>query len=233
MPRRCRLDLPGIPQHIVQRGNNRGACFFCDDDRVAYLDRLNHHAGRLSVEVHAYVLMTNHVHLLATPQRNGAASTLMEDLGRDYVRLVNCAHRRSGTLWEGRFHSCLVDTDRYLLACMRYIESNPSRAGMVIDAAHYRWSSFQTNAFGQASTLLVPHEVYRALGANALERCAAYRVLFASACDPADEDALRLHTRQRAAWGSLEFQRKVGSALGRRVTASAPGRPRRNLDNGI
>ena len=233
MPRRCRLDLPGIPQHIVQRGNNRGACFFSDDDRVAYLDRLSHHADRLSVDVHAYVLMTNHVHLLATPQRHGAASTLMQDLGRDYVRLVNCAHRRSGTLWEGRFHSCLVDTDRYLLACMRYIESNPNRAGMVIDAADYRWSSFRSNALGKVSPLLVPHEVYCALGASAFERCAAYRVLFASARDAEDENALRLHTRQRAAWGSLDFQRKVALALGRKVTASAPGRPRRNLDNGI
>ena len=227
MPRRRRLDLPGVPQHIVQRGNNRGACFFCDDDRFTYLDRLAHHARRLSVEVHAYVLMTNHVHVLATPQQHGAISSLMQDLGRDYVRLVNAAHRRSGTLWEGRFYSCLIDTDRYLLACMRYIESNPVRACIVEDAARYYWSSHRSNALGRASALIVPHAVYVALGPTAPERCAAYRALFASAAMAGDEEALRIHTRQRAAWGSSEFQQKVEAAVGRKVSASLPGRPRR------
>jgi putative transposase len=157
----------------------------------------------------------------------------MQDHGRDYVRLVNCAHRRSGTLWEGRFHSCLVDTDGYLLSCMRYIESNPVRARMATDAADYHWSSFRSNALGQLSALLTPHAVYLALGGTALERCAAYQALFASARDAEDENALRVHTRQRAAWGSLDFQRRISTALGRKVTASPPGRPRRKADNGI
>jgi putative transposase len=233
MPRRRRLDLPGIPQHIVQRGNNRGVCYFSDDDRCAYLDRLSHHARRLEVDVHAYVLMTNHVHLLATPRRYGAISTLMQDLGRDYVRLVNAANRRTGTLWEGRFHSCLIDSDRYLLICMRYIELNPVRARIVTDPADYAWSSHGSNALERASALLTAHDVYRALGGSARERCATYRALFAAAPDPEEENALRLHTRQRAAWGTERFQRKVAAALGRQVTANPPGRPRRAPLNGI
>jgi len=233
MPRRRRLDLPGIPQHIVQRGNNRGACFFCDDDRFAYLDRVKHHANRLAVDVHAYVLMTNHVHMLATPQRLGAISTWMQDVGRDYVRLVNSARRRTGTLWEGRFHSCLVDTDRHLLTCMRYIEFNPVRAGMVTDATDYTWSSCRANALGQLNALLKPHATYLALGGSVPERCAAYRGLFALTRDLEEENTLRLHTQQRAAWGSVDFQRRVAAALGREVAASSPGRPRRTLLNGI
>lgn len=233
MPRRRRIDLPGIPQHIVQRGNNRGVCFFSDEDRRAYLDRLAHHAGRLDVELHAYVLMTNHVHLLATSWRHGGVSTLMQDLGRDYVRLVNAAYRRTGTLWEGRFHACLIDSERYLLACMRYIELNPVRAGMVDDPSEYFWSSYRANAQGRPDLLITQHDTYRALGTSAPERSAAYRVLFASALDPDDEQALRLHTRQRATWGSERFQREIAAALGRRVTANPPGRPRRTEINGI
>ncbi len=217
----------------MQRGNNRGACFFSDDDRFAYLDRLAHHANRLGVDVHAYVLMTNHVHVLATPQRHGAISTYMQDLGRDYVRLVNSAHRRTGTLWEGRFHSCLIDTDRYLLTCMRYIEFNPVRAGIVTDAAAYAWSSYRSNAQGQTSAMLRPHAVYLALGDSMPERCAAYRSLFALPHDPEEENALRLHTQQRAAWGSVDFQRQIAAVLGREVAACPPGRRRRTPLNGI
>jgi len=233
MPRRPRLDLPGIPQHIVQRGNNRAACFFCDDDRFTYLDRLASYARRSAVDVHAYVLMTNHVHVLATPQRHGAISTLMQDLGRDYVRLVNSAHKRSGTLWEGRFHSCLIDTDRYFLACMRYIEANPVRACITDDAARYFWSSYRSNALGKPSAMLVPHAAYLALGQAPADRRAAYRNLFASAPNPEIEIALRVHTRQRAAWGSAEFQQRIATVLGRTVSASLPGRPRQARNNGI
>jgi len=233
MPRRRRIDLPGIPQHIVQRGNNRGVCFFSDEDRRAYLDRLAHHAGRLDVAVHAYVLMTNHVHLLATSRRHGGVSTLMQDHGRDYVRLVNAAYRRTGTLWEGRFHACLIDSERYLFACMRYIELNPVRAGMVCDPSEYCWSSYVANALGLSDSLVTAHETYRVLGASAQERSAAYRALFASALDPDDEQALRVHTRQRAAWGSERFQREIAAALGRPVAANPPGRPRRPEINGI
>ena len=233
MPRRRRPDIPGIPQHIVQRGNNRNVCFFSDDDRLAYLDRLAHHAGRLDVDVHAYVLMTNHVHLLATPRRHGAVSTLMQDIGRDYVRLANAANRRTGTLWEGRFHACLIDSDRYLLTCMRYIELNPVRANMVSDPADYRWSSHRANALAEPNGLVAPHETYLALGAFPGKCCAAYRALFATALDRDEERALRQHTRQRAAFGSEDFQRRIAVESGTTVALRAVGRPRKLPVNGI
>ena len=228
MPRRRRIDLPHIPQHIVQRGNNRGACFFCEDDRLGYLDLLSRHARRLSVKLHAFVLMTNHVHLLATPQHHGAVSTLMQDLGREYVRTVNGAHRRTGTLWEGRFHACLVQSERYLLSCMRYIELNPVRAGMVDDPASYRWSSYRTNALNESSAVTTPHAAYVQLGTTVDERCASYRTLFCAEPDADDALALRAHTKQSAAWGSESFQREIEATLGRRVTVRPPGRPPRS-----
>lgn len=233
MPRRRRIDMPGIPQHVVQRGNNRGVCFFTDDDRYAYLDRLMHHAAKLTIEVHAYVLMTNHVHLLLTPRRHGAVSTLMQDLGRDYVQLVNAAYHRSGTLWEGRFHSCLIDSERYLLTCMRYIELNPIRAGVASSPENYHWSSFRSNALGRQSSMLTPHSAYCALGASTQECCAAYLALFASALDAEDVQALRRHTQQRAAWGTERFQQEIAAMLGRPVAAVPRGRPPRVRVNGI
>jgi putative transposase len=233
MPRRRRIDLPGIPQHIVQRGNNRGVCFFSNDDRFAYLHLLLKHARTLCVDVHAYVLMTNHVHLLATARQHGAISTLMQDIGREYVQLVNATNRRSGTLWEGRFYSCLVDSERYLLTCMRYIELNPIRACMVDDPADYPWSSFPANALDRTNELITGHDAYVALGCSSSERCRAYRELFASALDPEDERALRRHTQQRAAWGSERFQQEVAAMLGRAVSTRPPGRPRRAPVNGI
>jgi putative transposase len=232
MPRRRRLDLPNVPQHIVQRGNNRGACFFCDDDRLAYLMLLSRHARRLGVDVHAYVLMTNHVHLLVTPRAHGAVSTLMQDIGREYVRTVNSVHRRTGTLWEGRFHACLVESERYLLTCMRYIELNPVRAGMVDEASCYRWSSHRANALNESSDLIAAHHVYLALASSDADRCAAYRALFRTAPNNDEMQALRRHTRQRAAWGGERFQREVECALGRKAFANARGRPRRPV-NGI
>lgn len=233
MPRRRRIDLPHIPQHIVQRGNNRGACFFCDDDRLSYLASLQRHAYRLDVDVHALVLMTNHVHLLATPRRHGAISTLMQDVGREYVRTVNTAHCRTGTLWEGRFHACLVDSDRYLLSCMRYIELNPVRAGMTDDPSRHAWSSHRANALNEPNELIKPHAVYIGLATNPKERCEAYRALFGSPLAGEELRAVRAHTQQRAAWGSEQFQREVEAALGRRVSLNARGRPRRRPLNGI
>jgi len=233
MPRRRRIDLPHVPQHIVQRGNNRGACFFCDDDRLSYLALLQRHACRLAVDVHALVLMTNHVHLLATPRRHGAISTLMQDVGREYVRTVNAAYRRTGTLWEGRFHACLVGSERYLLSCRRYIELNPVRAQITDDPSLYAWSSHRANALNKPTELIKPHPVYISLASNPEERCAAYRALFRSALDGDEMRAVRAHTQQSAAWGSERFQREAEAALGRRVSLNAKGRPRRVPLNGI
>ena len=142
MPRRARLSLPGVPWHIIQRGNNRSVCFHAEDDYQFYLHYLKEFADKFGCALHAYVLMTNHVHLLLTPARDDSAALMMKHLGQRYVQYVNRTYRRSGTLWEGRFRSCLTQSEDYVLACYRYIELNPVRAGMVLKPQDYRWSSY-------------------------------------------------------------------------------------------
>ena len=139
MPRRARLVVPCIPWHIIQRGNNRTACFYENSDYQYYLDTLAEQAIKYGCRIHAYCLMTNHVHLLLTPEQYDSAALLMKHLGQRYVQYINRGYRRSGTLWEGRFRSCLVQERNYVLACYRYIEMNPVRAGMATHPAEYRW----------------------------------------------------------------------------------------------
>ena len=160
MARLPRLDLPGVPQHVVQRGNNRMPCFLDDEDRLAYLELLRQACLHHGCALHAYVLMDNHVHLLLTPSAQGAVSRMMQMLGRSYVGQFNGRHRRTGTLWEGRYKACLVESEAYLLACQRYIELNPVRAWIVSEPGAYRWSSHGANAYGQEDARLTPHPVY-------------------------------------------------------------------------
>ncbi len=148
MARRPRMVIPGQPLHIVQRGNNRQAVFFAEQDYLTYLECLRDAAFQQGCWVHAYVLMTNHVHLLLTPTQETNLSRCIQAVGRKYVRYINGHYRRSGTLWEGRFKSAMIDSAQYLLACYRYIELNPVRANMVEHPQHYRWSSFHANAMG-------------------------------------------------------------------------------------
>ena len=227
MPRRGRILLPGTPLHIIQRGNNRTACFYAQEDYGFYL----HHLGTLSFElgcdVHAYVLMTNHVHLLLTPSRRENASLLMKRLGQRYVQHINRKYGRSGTLWEGRFRSCIVAEELYLLRCYRYIEMNPVRAGMVTDPQAYKWSSYRFNAKGARSGFLVAHSCYLGLGCTAAERQGAYGMLLTSTPDSVDADEIRQATNANHALGSTRFQHEVEAALGRRATRGRPGRPRR------
>jgi len=183
MPRPPRLDLPGVPQHVVQRGNNRTECFFGDTDRRFYLKCLAESAARRGCEVHAYALMSNHVHILATPNASGAIGMMMQDVGRRYVRVINTLHARTGTLWEARFRSSLIDSENYLLVCQRYIELNPVRAGIVTDPAAYPWSSHTYYASGRANRLVTEHDVYLRLGSSAAERRSAYLSLFAKSLD--------------------------------------------------
>ena len=192
MPRRPRLDQPGLPQHVIQRGNNRCACFFADDDYYCYLHWLRKAAHDYDVDVHAYVLMTNHVHLLATPGKQGAMAKMMQSLGRRYVRYVNATYKRSGTLWEGRFKAGAVDAEAYLLRVYRYIELNPVRAHMVAHPADYPWSSFAINGGGKPSEWLTQHPLYLALGRGAGERMVAYEELFRYELDP--EEITRIRT---------------------------------------
>ncbi|GAW97700.1 transposase [Colwellia marinimaniae] len=148
MPRLPRLNLANIPQHVIQRGNNRNACFLLDRDRQYYLNKLQEYSQKFNVKIHAYVLMNNHVHLLLSPEEKFSVSLLMQSLGRSYVRYFNKSYKRSGTLWEGRFKSSLIDSENYFLIVSRYIELNPVRANMVEKPESYDWSSYRTKNKG-------------------------------------------------------------------------------------
>jgi putative transposase len=230
MPRRSRLEVPGLPQHIVQRGNNRQACFYHEQDYLAYLGLLRKIAADSSVAVHAYVLMTNHVHLLLSGRKHGAVATLMQDLGREVVRRINACYGRTGTLWEGRYHACVIQSGDYFLACQRYIELNPVRAGMVEDPGVYPWTSFRTNALGVGDPLITPHPAYQELGDTAEHRCSRYRELFRSALGSEVIGQLRAHTQQGGAWGDDRFQAEIEKMLGRRAAWRPRGRPRKPID---
>lgn len=232
MPRRPRLDLPGVAQHVIQRGNDRQPCFFVVDDYVRYRDDLRDIAAQEGCAIHAYVLMNNHVHLLMTPAAAGSVSRLMQALGRRYVRYVNDRHERTGTLWEGRFKSCLVGDERYLLQCYRYIELNPVRAAMVADPANYRWSSHRRNAFGRPDVLVTPHPAYAALGPDSRDRERAFRALVMQDVDADETEAIRLHLRRQYAYGPDSFRRAVETQLGRPLGPRKTGRPRKASRHG-
>ena len=232
MSRLPRPDLADIPQHVVQRGNDRMPCFHDDDDRRRYLTTLHEMACRYACTVHAYVLMTNHVHLLATPQSAGALSRMMQGLGRVYVAGFNVRHRRTGTLWEGRYKSCLVDNERYVLTCYRYIELNPVRAAMVADPAEYSWSSFSANALGTDCAIIRPHLSYVALGATPAMRRDAYRKLVHLAISDDDLVEIRAYIQQQRALGTDQFRAMVERKLGRCAIVRAAHRPR-SLDKAL
>ena len=230
MPRRPRVVLPSVPLHVIQRGNNRQACFYTDDDYRLYLEWLKCYAKDAECMVHAYVLMTNHVHLLMTPSSAKGAGDLMKRLGQHYVQYVNRTYQRSGTLWEGRFRSCLTQEESYVLGCYRYIELNPVRAGMVEHPGDYRWSSYRANAQDGPSDATKPHDCYLALGRDQEERQAAYRELFRSQLDPGLIDEIREATNGNYVLGSSRFQEQVAWALGRRVVRGQSGRPKKKID---
>lgn len=226
MPRRPRLVLPGVPLHLIQRGNNRQACFFADEDYRCYLEWLAAYAQQTGCRVHAYALMTNHVHLLVSGAESGATGALMKALGQRYVQYVNRVYRRSGSLWEGRYRSCPTQAASYFLVCQRYIELNPVRARMVDHPAEYRWSSYRGNAQGADDALLTPHPVYLALGVDANSRQAAYRALFRCELEPGLLDQIRAATNGNFALGDERFAAQISAALGRRASPGQSGRPR-------
>ena len=178
MARSARYFLPDQPLHVIQRGNNRSALFFAPDDYAQYRLWLAEAAAAYGCAVHAYVLMTNHVHLLLTPARAESLPRTMQSLGRRYVRYANDTYRRTGTLWEGRYRAAPIDSEAYFLACSRYIELNPVRARLAGRPEQFPWSSHRSNAFGEVNALLTPHSAYAVLGRSAAARQAAYRALF-------------------------------------------------------
>ena len=201
MARRPRVSFAGVPMHVIHRGNDRMAMFRADHDRIRYLGQLREACDRFGVQVHAYVLMTNHVHLLLTPSDSFATSRTMQRIGVRYVRYFNARYGRTGTLLEGRFRSSLVNTDRYVLACSRYIELNPVRAGIVAHPHEHRWSSHASNALGLSDPLVTPHDVYIVLGRTSRERCNAYSSLFRDQLEPGEFETLREAIRRGQSTG--------------------------------
>jgi len=224
MARLPRITPAGMPVHVIQRGNNRQVCFASDDDHVAYTGWLKEYSKKCEVAIHAWVQMTNHVHLLCTPRRDGAVSKMMQGLGRRYVQYFNYQYRRSGTLWEGRFKSCLVQEIDYLLQLYRYIEFNPVRAGMVSDPGEYRWSSYQVNALGKRSDLCTAHQEYLDLGREVMERQFNYRALFAYQVEGELLEEIRENTNKGMAIGHDRFKEEIEKLIGRRVIPKKRGR---------
>ena len=218
---------------VAALNGTRQACFFDDDDYHFYLEWLKEYAKASGCLIHAYVLMTNHVHLLLTPETEHSAGELMKRLGQRYVQYINKTYQRSGTLWEGRFKSCITREEAYVLACYRYIELNPVRADMVEHPAEYRWSSYAHNAHGELSTLITPHSDYKALGVENVSRQEGYRELFRCQLEPGMVDQIRKATNGNYALGSARFESQVQAALGRRVSRGKPGRPKKPIDDPI
>lgn len=205
MPRLPRPVIAGQPLHVIQRGNNRGAIFVDGDDYSRYRRVLRETSEHAGCAIHAYVLMTNHVHLLMTPDHALGAAYMMQAIGRRYVRYFNDRHERTGTLWEGRFRSTLIDSNRYFFTCSRYVELNPARAGLVSQPGAYRWSSYRCNADGEPDPLVTPHELYQDLGATPADREAAYRAMFANVLTDSDVDAIRAATNANTVLGGAGF----------------------------
>lgn len=231
MPRKPRFTTPGIPQHVIQRGNNRTACFFSVDDYHRYLHDLGEALIKNQCHLHAYVLMMNHIHLLITPHIPFGISHTMQDLGRKYVRYVNYVYQRTGTLWEGRYKSSLVDSEAYLLTCMRYIELNPVRAGMVEHPGEYLWSSYACNAQGEPNRLIRPHPLYDALGETAADREYRYREYFRQSMDEPQLHEIRAAVNQELVLGREDFKDQVEKMSARQVRRGVDGRPR--IEEGV
>ena len=233
MPRHARLRVAGIPFHVIQRGHNRAPCFFSPADRACYLAELSQQANGHGVAIHAYVLMTNHVHLLMTSADADGIPRLMKLLGQRYVRYINRKQQRTGTLWEGRYRSCLVDTDGYLLTCHRYIELNPVRAGMVERPGDYRWSSYRANALGEHDPVVSRHSIMQSLGCGPEDCRAGYRDLFRRDLTPQTLEQIRTSTNGGFALGSERFQKELADRLQRRVTRLARGGARRRSKESV
>ena len=226
MPRRPRIHLDGVPLHIVQRGHNREPCFFAEADYHTYLHWLGEALQKERCALHAYALMSNHVHLLLTPKCAESVPRLIIALGRRYVPYINTTYRRTGALWDSRYKSSLIQAETCLLACQRYIELNPVRAALVDDPAHYRWTSYRANALGQENAHLTPHPVYLALGRDDKQRQAAYRALFRTPLDKAAIDDIRLALNQNQPLGNQRFYARIEKLTGERREAKPRGRPR-------
>ncbi len=227
MPRKPRFYMPGVPVHIVQRGNNKEAIFLDDNDYTVYLDWLKEALQRYECQLHAYVLMTNHVHLLVTPSTKDSISRMMQYTGRRYVPYINHQYNRTGTLWEGRYKSSLVQDELYLLACMRYIELNPVRANMVKTASDYQWSSYHYNALGKNNELVTAHPLYLSLGKDKPSRNKAYRSLFATAMVDNHTEEIRAAWQTGTPLANDRFKAQIEKILNAKIGYARRGRPKK------
>ena len=225
MPRKPRVYMAGVSCHVIQRGNNRQSCFFAEQDYQFYLECLNDACKKYKVALHAYVLMTNHVHLLMTPERADGISSVMQSIGRRYVQYINYEYKRSGTLWEGRHKSSLVSVEQYLFKCYRYIEMNPVRASMVDHPADYQWSSYRANAYGERSRIVRPHDLYMSLGNDLNVRLETYREFFITELDKQDVHDIRQAARFSLPLGDSRFKEEVERALNIKLGYAKRGRP--------
>ncbi len=225
MARLPRLTIPGYPHHIIQRGNNRQVIFATPADYQVLLGLLEENARKFGVAIHAYVLMSNHFHLLATPESENSLPQMMQALGRRYVRHFNDAQRRSGTLWEGRYKSTLIQTDRYLLACMAYMDLNPVRAGLVVQARDYPWSSHGYYIGQRTDSLITPHPLYWGLGNTPFAREAAYAELVQAGVSADKQQALTQSVLHGWALGEADFVAELQKKTARRVSKTSAGRP--------
>lgn len=225
MPRKPRFYLPGMPVHAVQRGRSREAVFYEDSDYRAYLDWLREGAARYKCAIHAYVLMTNHVHVLATPADDEGISRMMQYVGRRYVPYINYHYGTSGSLWEGRYKASLVQEEGYLLSCMRYIELNPVRADMVNHPREYRWSSYRANGEGRDDLLITPHQIYVSLGRTKDQRKEAYRAFFKAHIESDETPQIRAAWQTGTPLGNDHFRAQVEAKLKTKVGQSRRGRP--------
>ena len=230
MARQPRFILPGYPQHVIQRGNNRHVIYVDDADYRFYKEKLLDACQRFSCRIHAYVLMTNHVHLLMTPDIEAGIGKVMQSLGRCYVQYFNRRYCRTGTLWEGRYKAALLDSDAYLFTCYRYIELNPVRAGMVLNPGDYCWSSYRCNAMGHRDSLVSPHELYIQLGSMETERHERYRAIFHQSPDDHKIEALRDATNKAWVLGSERFRLEIEHLLHRQVLPKTRGGDRKSLE---
>ena len=225
MARLSRLCPVGVPEHVIQRGNNKQKCFIYKRDYIAYLKWLIDYSSQYQVDIHAWVLMTNHVHILCTPRQDNAISLMMQSLGRQYVGYFNKSQQRTGTLWEGRYKSCIVDSEHYLLKLYRYIELNPVRANMVAKPDDYVWSSYQINALGKQSRLCTPHPLYQALGKDDRQRRCNYQALFNHQIDPQTLKNIRVAINKERAFGDEKFKEAIETSTGQRLSPLKCGRP--------
>ena len=225
MPRKPRFFLPEIPIHIVVRGNNKQIIFAEEDDFQAYINAMAESLIATETKLHAYVLMSNHVHLLVSAMIPENISKLIQGIGRKYVPYFNHKYGRTGTIWEGRFKASSIDSDQYMLACYRYIEMNPVRAKMVNAPADYKWSSYGGNALGHPSKVLSPHDLYLALGKTEASRQAAYRSLFSDVMNHAVLQDIRDCLQTGTPLGNDKFRLNIEALLGQKVGSTQRGRP--------